>query len=142
MRSILLPIMAILSAFNSMTYALEEGRKAAPSTAAKDKAVYGIVTEFMFDVRKGNVAKAYQTLTSSDFRGNTTLNHLISFISQYPSLRRNRTVELINIHYYENVARLDVTLSSLEHEDNIAQFFLRYEQGQWRIISIKIIPSF
>jgi uncharacterized protein DUF4864 len=107
----------------------------------QDKQVYQLVSTFMMDVRKGNSVAAYQTMTSQDFRQTTPLNVFISFVSKYPTLRRNRSMELVDIQYHDNVAVVNVTLMSLEHEVNGVKFILRYEEGRWRVISIQLFPA-
>lgn len=108
---------------------------------AQDKQVYQLVVEFMTDIRKGSTVKAYQTLTSADFRENTPLNAFITFVTKYATLRRNRGIELEGIQYHDNIGVVDITLTSLEHDTNRAQFILRYEEGRWRVISIQVSPS-
>src|SRR5262245_18159027 len=92
-----------------------ESTKAAPDKKQQDREVYQVVMDFMLDIRKGSVVKAYETLTSHDFRASTPLKTFITFVSQYATLRRNRSVQLIKIQYHENVAVIDTTLSSLEY---------------------------
>lgn len=130
----------MLLCFCPAVSALEVG-KTSLDKKVQDTQVYHVVSEFMLSIRKGSLVKAYQTFTSRDFRESTSLTSFTSFVSKYPTLRRNRSVELIKIQYHENIASVDVNLSSLEHVIDVGQFILRYDEGRWRIISIQLLPS-
>lgn len=106
----------------------------------QDRAVYAVVNDFTYEIRKGNLSKAYQSFTNRDFRTNTTINQFTAFVSKFAALRRNRSIELIEVNYHDNVAVMKVTLMSLEHESNTAKIYLRYDEGRWRILSMQVFP--
>lgn len=107
----------------------------------RDYDVRQVIKEFVESVRRGAVAKAYQTYTTSSFREQTALDQFYEFVARYPSLNRNRSLEIISVTYHENVASVTVSLTSIEHKNNLATFAVTYLDGRWRILGITVHPS-
>lgn len=111
-----------------------------PDTRTQDTEVVRVINDFVINLKKGALSKAYQIYTAPAFRRATNLDAFTTFVAQYPSLNRNRNVIFHVVTYDKNIASVKVRLNSLEHKDNTAVFALNYEDGRWRIIGIKMYP--
>jgi hypothetical protein len=100
-------------------------------------AVYSIMSE----IRTGNLKKAYEDHTSSDFRTTTTFHDFENFIKENPSFSQNQTVELDDLTFDNNIASITGTLKDAESKKYSAEYNLVEENGQWKIFHVRVWPQ-
>lgn len=118
-------------------FAAEEDETQAAQKSA-ERLLYQVINDFLADLRKGAVSKAYFSFTSREFRDRTSLAAFTTFVSRYPPVSRNTHIDYEDTKYYENVAVVTATVGSADQKENRVRFVVRYEDSHWQIVQIEV----
>ena len=111
-----------------------------PLTAAP-RTVTPVLDQFFSALRKGDISRAYYSLTSEELRQATSLKEFSTEISRFSPLSRNRSVQYGETVYSGSMAFVSVQAVSLERSTNQVKFALRFEDNQWRIVGFQVFAS-
>lgn len=91
-------------------------------------------------LREGDMIKAY-SFTSKDFRSATSLENFQKFVDSYPSLKKNESVSFSDRETNNDTGLLKGTLKSVDGAATPIEYKLIKENGEWRILSLKLNPA-
>lgn len=91
-------------------------------------------------LRDGDMIKAY-SYTSKDFRSSTSLENFQKFVDNYPSLKNNKDVSFSDRETSNGIGKLKGTLKSTDGGSTPIEYELVKENGEWKILSIKLNPA-
>lgn len=91
-------------------------------------------------LRDGDIIKAY-SYTSKDFRSSTSLENFQKFVDNYPSLKNNKDVSFSDRETSNGIGKLKGTLKSTDGGSTPIEYELVKENGEWKILSIKLNPA-
>lgn len=91
-------------------------------------------------LRDGDTIKAY-SYTSKDFRDATSLEDFQKFVDSYPSLKNNQEASFSDRETSNDVGTLKGTLKSSDGGSTPIEYKLVKENGEWKILSIRLNPT-
>lgn len=91
-------------------------------------------------LQSGDFKKAY-SYNSKDFQKVTSLEDFKRFLNQYPSLKNNQSVFFNERKIENNLGTLKGTLTSKDGAKTPIEYRLIKEEGSWKILGIKVIPT-
>ena len=97
-----------------------------------------VVDGQILSLREKNIAKAYHAYTSRNFKEITSLQDFESLINNFSPLSKNKIISLNAIHFLENAASYEGTISSENDEKLIIEYQLIKEGTLWKINGLQL----
>ena len=99
-----------------------------------------VINQQLAAVRSGDIEKAY-SYTSVDFKNATSLTEFNNFVEQYPALKENKKLRIIEREVANGEARIKAVLYSSKGVVTPIEYLLVQEDGSWRILGISVKPA-
>lgn len=91
-------------------------------------------------IRNGDIVNAY-SFTSQDFRSATSLKDFELFVNHYVSLKKNKNIKFTTEDIQNDTGVVNGILYSREGVSTAVEYLLVKEEGQWKILGIKVNPG-
>lgn len=97
-------------------------------------AIHGLMDK----IHQGDLKKAYQEYTSQDFQKTTSFQAFEQFVKENPDFVNNRTLELNELTFDNNIATMKGTLTGPDSKRLEVEFDLIEENGVWKVFHVQI----
>lgn len=91
-------------------------------------------------LRDHDIDKAYFAFTSQDFRNSTSRDEFQRFIFGNDVLGKNLRSDFRDPVFQDNIIIIQGVFVSIDDHKNIIEYALSLENGQWKILGIKVFP--
>lgn len=95
----------------------------------------------LLNIRKQEFYTAYKNYTAQQFRESTPFQQFAKFLHQNVIFSDNQSAEFENLMFNNNIATIRGVLRAKNGDTGLVEYNLIKEEGEWKILGIKIIPS-
>ena len=102
--------------------------------------VQSTITGQLQAIQSHNLDKAYYAFTTNSFRQSTSKEAFEQFIFQNPVLSKNESTKFKEGVFQNNMVIIQGIYTSTDNNQKIVEYALTMEDGQWKILGIKVFP--
>lgn len=92
-------------------------------------------------MRSKDISKAYYAYTSREFQKSTPSQDFEAFVKGHDVLNKNKIANFTNLSFKNGIGTFEGSLTSTNNKTSLVDYDLIFEDGQWRILSIQLIPE-
>lgn len=105
------------------------------------KAVRQVIESQIDTIRSGDVARAYFSYTTVDFRKITSLDDFKKFVESFPVLSNNQSFEVDDITFQHGIAVCQGRLFAADGSMLYAEYELKQEDDDWKIQGVQLFKT-
>lgn len=100
-----------------------------------------VIEGLLAAMRSGDIDKAYQEFTSTEFRERTSLEEFKVLTNQYPSFSSNKLFQFQSFYTENDIATFGGDLLSATGVSIPVEYDLVLENGKWKIYGIQVYQN-